>query len=517
MSYPRYHRLVKINVKLILLSAGMVFLSVTFLSTIVLWQYQTILLEKTFDVCRNLSVNISSAAREELLINEIYDATGTSVANLFPRTETGVTTSQIGGLLTTYVVNVDGLIVAHSRPDLAGSQPPVDDLEYFKKITELNLSERLEKNRPVLRFAYPIFVEYQDRRLRVGTGVFEFDRQEIYRPVYAVRTTILFATFGLILISIAITYVLSRRISRPIEDLARATSRIAAGQFGTQVAIQSSDEIGQLADTFNRMSASLQEIQQLRIQQATMGRELEIARNIQLSLLPANGDQGSYSFHGFMRSADDVGGDTYDCIRLKSRQKDYWWFLIGDVSGHGLPAGLITLMAQTAIHTLKELHPELNPDEALAAINRVLYENIRRLGQSKYMTASLFRADSAGGFSVSGLHLDPIIYRARQRKVDIIPSTGMWLGVEPDIARDLKLTRFKLGKGDVLFLHTDGIVESRNRSRELFADERLIEIIEKNGNRPLHELEARILDALARFSEGYPQEDDITFAMIRKN
>ena len=502
MSYQRYHRLVGINIKMTLLAAGMVFLSVTLLSSIVFWQYQSILLEKTFEVCRNLSVNISSAAREELLVDEIYDATTTSVANLFPDPGDREQ-NRISGLLNSYVINVDGLIVAHTHPEMVGNHPPRPYLKTFERITELHLSELYSGDDAVLQFAYPIFVDYRDRRLRVGTGVFEFDRAAIYAPIYTVRNTILLATAVLLLISILITYVLSRRLSRPVVDLVAATSRIAAGEFGTQVKIQSSDEIGQLADTFNKMSANLQEIQQLRIQQATMGREMEIARDIQLSLLPVNGDQGTYSFHGFMRSADDVGGDFYDCIRLKSRQKEYWWFLIGDVSGHGLPAGLITLMAQTAVHTLKELHPELRPEEAMAVINRVLYDNILRLGQRKYMTATLYRADAKGALSMAGLHLDTLIYRARTRTVDIIPSRGMWLGIEEDIRKDLKNTSFKLNKGDVLFLYTDGIIESRQANGNgLFEERPIVEILAKYGDRPLPELEGRIMERLAKFTRG---------------
>lgn len=503
---------------MILLSAGMVFLSVTLLSSIVLWQYQTVLLEKTFEVCRNLSVNISGTAREELLTNDIYEATRKNIANLFPaaRTETA-TRRHIKGLLNSYVINVDGRIVAHSRPELEGTRPDAGDLQYYEGLTELRVRELSLKGRRVLRFAYPIFVKYRAELIRVGTGVFEFDREAVYEPVFAVRRTILYATVGLLILSIAITYVLSRRLSRPIEDLARASAKIAAGEFGTQVTISSSDEIGQLADSFNKMSLNLREIQALREREAAVGREMEIARDIQLSLLPADGEFGAYSFQGYMRSADEVGGDYYDCLRLKAKRKEYWWFLIGDVSGHGLPAGLITLMAQTAIHTVKQLHPELGPDQALAAINRVLYENIRRLGQRKYMTASIYRADATGAVSSAGLHLDTMIYRAKKKKVDIIPSKGMWLGVEPEIGRDLKKVAFRLARDDVLFLYTDGIVESRDPAGELFGEGRIVEILQKHGHRPLPELQKRILGGFEKFTRDEPPQDDVTFALIRKN
>ena len=508
-----------------LLTSAVVCVTILFLSTIALDRFQSVVLEKTLDVCRNLSANIANVAREELLINEIFDATRTAVRQLH-RAERpdGQEQQVVSGLLNSYVINVDGRIVAHTDESSVGGEASVLDAAKYRAIDRLTHRELTLGGIPVLRFAYPIFIYYRDKPIRVGTGVFEFDRREIYRPIAEMRARTIQAAVVLLLAALLVSFGLAVRLSRPIASLADAVEQVAQGDLGIQVDIRTGGEIGQLAAHFNDMSSRLQEAEvhrqeneRIKLQQAGITRELEIAKGIQLAVLPRDGQVGPYRFMGFMQTADEVGGDYYDCMEVKHGKKSHYWFFVGDVSGHGLQSGLTMLMAQTAIQAALELRPDLTPAESVSAVNRVLYANINRLRERKYMTASFFRADERGRFLTAGLHQDILVYRGRTKEVERIPSDGMWLGVEADIEAITADSSFKLGAGDILFLFTDGVTEAVNAESEMFGDERLVAIIERYGHLDLETLKNNLLDDLYGHMGAIPTRDDITFAMVRRD
>ena len=520
----RMRRGFSIKWRIMLLTSGVVFITVAFLSTIALDRFQTVVLEKTLDVCRNLSANIANVAREELLINEIFDATRTAVRQLH-RTERpdGQEQHVVTGLLNSYVISIDSRIVAHTDEAKIGTEALRADAARYRATGRLTHQEITLDGIPVVRFAYPIFIYYQGKPIRVGTGVFEFDRREMDRPIAEMRSRIILAALILLLAALLVSFGLSMRLTRPIASLAAAVEQVAEGDLGIQVDIRTGGEIGQLAAHFNDMSSKLaeaeihrQEHERVKLQQAGITRELEIAKGIQLAVLPRDGLFGPYTFIGYMQTAEEVGGDYYDCIEVKHGKKSHYWFFVGDVSGHGLQSGLTMLMAQTAIQSALELRPDLTPAQSVTAVNRVLYANINRLKERKYMTASFFRADESGRFLTAGLHQDILVYRARRKVVERIPSDGMWLGVEEDIESVTKDSSFKLGAGDVLFLFTDGITEAVNATGDMFGDERLIEVIERYGHLDVQTLKNNLLDDLYGHMGTVPTRDDITFAVIRR-
>src|SRR5207248_636568 len=125
-----------------------------------------------------------------------------------------------------------------------------------------------------------------------------------------------------------------------------------------------------------------------------------------------------------------VGGDYYDVLPTA----DGAWIAIGDVAGHGLPAGIIMLTVQSAVAALTDAKPQAGPRDILTVLNRVIYANIQhRLMIRDYVTLSLIRFFRDGRLVVAGAHEDIIIYRAAQRQCDILPTPGTWIGVINDI------------------------------------------------------------------------------------
>lgn len=185
---------------------------------------------------------------------------------------------------------------------------------------------------------------------------------------------------------------------------------------------------------------------------------------------------------------------------------------IGDVSGHGVESGLIMMMAQTAIQAIVQQKKMLNPSEVLNEANRVIKENIARLGTDRYMTMMLFRLED-NYLVVSGKHMDLMIYRAQEKKVEMIPTTGSWLGIVDNLGDVLEDHRVPMSAGDIVLLYTDGITEARNQSDELFGEERLIKLLESNAKLPLRQLGTEIFSKVADFEK--VQSDDMTLLLLK--
>ena len=235
--------------------------------------------------------------------------------------------------------------------------------------------------------------------------------------------------------------------------------------------------------------------------------EMELATRIQTALVPAKPLLHGCDVAASMFPAEIVGGDYYDVINVG----DYDWVLIGDVSGHGVPAGLIMMMCQTAVQTELQAHPDLAPNVLLGRINCTLVENMRRLGEQKYMTLTAIRRDPDGTFHFAGLHQDLFIRRASTQKVECIPSTGTWVGLMHNIEDQLPIQQFQLESGDVLLLYTDGITEAKH-NEELLNNAGLIALLEQSDGKTAED----ILEDILQPMECYEIDDDVSVIVIRQ-
>ncbi len=245
--------------------------------------------------------------------------------------------------------------------------------------------------------------------------------------------------------------------------------------------------------------------------------EIQLAKKIQTVLLPETPAIPGYNLSTYMRPAEDTGGDYYDIINTGGMD----WIVIGDVSGHGVPAGLIMMMAQTAINTVIRDRPDLTPSEVLIKVNRTLYRNIRKLGGEKFMTLSAFAAHREGKFVFSGLHQDIMIYRKNRAEVELIETNGMWLGMVDELSDTLADSAFEIGIGDIMLLYTDGVINAREKDTvkekskhesPIFGEGRLKNIFTAAGSAPISEIKTRILEELER----YVCNDDITIVIIQR-
>lgn len=241
--------------------------------------------------------------------------------------------------------------------------------------------------------------------------------------------------------------------------------------------------------------------------EAKLRTEMNIAADIQRVLLPDDPKIEGFEITPYMKPADDVGGDYYDVINTDKKD----WVVIGDVSGHGVPAGLIMMMVQTAIQTVVRKYPDMRPSEMLNAVNETVKYNIGKMKNDKYMTITVFSFEKDGNALYSGLHQNLIIYRASTDEVEEVPSAGIWLSAW-DMGQKNVDSNLKLNSGDILFLYTDGITEAKDKNKKMFSEERLVKLIKETSLQSTEKMRDRVLEELKE----YRTDDDVTMLILKK-
>ena len=319
---------------------------------------------------------------------------------------------------------------------------------------------------------------------------------------------------GVLVLSVLLAWIVARGVSRNVERLQDASRRVADGDLETRVEVRSHDELGALGRTFNRMIGELARARSALSEQARMSRELEIAATIQQSLLPSEPRHPEFEFAGRMIPADEVGGDFYDVLR--ERGGEAMWLTIGDVSSHGLGAGLVMLMTQSAFAAQFRADPAASPDGVLRGVNDLLCENVgERLKENKYVTAQLLNYRGAGRFVCAGAHEWPVAFRAETAECETIETPGPWLGIDPDL-QDVPLIEIHLEVGDILCLYSDGVTEARNQAGELFDVPRLRRVLGAAAQScsSLDEVADRVLAAVSEHAA--QRDDDWTLLLVRR-
>lgn len=240
--------------------------------------------------------------------------------------------------------------------------------------------------------------------------------------------------------------------------------------------------------------------------------EIDVAKNIQISFLPSNLNIPGYDVKTYIKSASEIGGDFFDLIKGRD---DKYWLTIGDVSGHGVTAGLIMMMLQMCNLNNILINPDIMPDELIILANKTINYNLKnRLKLDQFVTSCFLKFDNDGFFNFSGAHEKILIYRAKSKKVEEIKTTGMWLAVVDDISNFITLNNFKLEKNDAALFYTDGVTEITNELKDLYGLERLESIFEKNGDFDAETILNNIINDINVFKN--IQRDDITLVILKK-
>ena len=301
-------------------------------------------------------------------------------------------------------------------------------------------------------------------------------------------------------------YILIKRVI--INNLKRVNSslgRITGGDLNVTVDVRANEEFASLSDDINSTVATLKRY--IAEAAARIDKELEYAKQIQLSALPTNFPSGEeYNIFAQMIAAKEVGGDFYDFYKLNDNTVA---FLVADVSGKGIPAAMFMMTAKTILKDLAESGMPVN--EIFTKANQKLCENNE---SGMFVTAWMGILDIPSGklkFANAG-HNPPLLKRADGEFEYLKTRAGLVLaGMEGVRYREGEIT---LCNGDRLFLYTDGVPEATNVDNQLYGEERLLSFMNNNLDLDAKELLPNLKTNIDGFAQKAPQFDDITMLMF---
>jgi len=264
-----------------------------------------------------------------------------------------------------------------------------------------------------------------------------------------------------------------------------------------------------LEETVRELEASREVIRLKTLEERKKGEEeLALAQQTQESLLPRCLPQfQNYRIHAFNHPTRYVGGDFYDFLQLASGE---WMGVLADVSGKGMSAALLSSMVLGALSM--EFHSGTPPQEVLNRVNRLLCEKSLPY---QFVTLFLFILSPNGdGQFINAGHNPAYLFRAATGKIEQLVSDLYVLGMFDFVTYES--CPLHLCEGDLLLVYSDGLTDAQNQQEEMFGEERLLNLIQQEAPSGSDALERKLLKSIEEFTQGMPQTDDITFAVVEK-
>ncbi len=335
--------------------------------------------------------------------------------------------------------------------------------------------------------------------------------RDVFRKTTQMSLILLSVTLLGLLILFVLCVVTIRRLTRPLSDFSESAISIAGGNFNNKLPeIGSRDEMWKLRESFSAMQSSLvQRIEDLKNATAARERidsELNIARNIQLSMLPRGfGGTDDILIKAVMHPAKEVGGDLYDYFEKDGRL----YFCIGDVSGKGVPASMIMAITRSAFRYVAGLLSE--PHRIMKEINDSLAENNEN---NLFVTLFIGVLDLESGELkyCNGGHTPMYLVRSDGSVSTLEQEKNIAVGIFGGY--EFKGQSVTVERGATMFMYTDGVTEAENTALELYGDERLGNALLGAGSNVPGCLVDTVISDMAGYAAGAEQNDDVTVLAI---
>lgn len=392
-------------------------------------------------------------------------------------------------------------------------------------------------NGKYLKIATPLIDKHKEV---TGAALIYLSTENIQDLLIHQGLFVVLITSGILMIGFIVTYLLSTQLTKPVRNLQSAAVSLAKGEWNQKLPTQRQDELGDLARTFSNMAGQLKTMfdelekrvaertvsltqaneeiknlnKKLKAENLRMSAELEVTQRLQKMLLPKEQELKTIptlEIAGYMQPAEEVGGDYYDVLQQNGRVK----IGIGDVTGHGLESSVLMLMVQTAVRTLL-VHNETDPGRFLNTLNRIIYDNVKRMGSDKNLTLCL--VDYEGDhLYLTGQHEEMIIIRndgsiSRYDTVDL----GFPIGLEQDITQFVAEIKIDIAPGEVVVLYTDGITEAENDEKELYGIDRLCDVVRSHFQASAQVIRQAIIENVLQHIDKHTIYDDITLLVIKR-
>ena len=406
------------------------------------------------------------------------------------------------------IVDASNVFLAHTdiREVVAGSRLKIDAVMDYRRL--LREGELLAFVGDTITLAIPI----KENGVLLGRLALGASSKQIAEARNHSITAIASVTAIMLLIGIPLTMVVVNRKLRPISIISRQLQQMDLEQLTIDLPIRTRNEFGYLAETLRYMTARVRESKEQALENERVTRELEIAREIQASILPLQFPRSQcFESAGAYISAKQVGGDYYDFIDLDDR---HLGILIADVSGKSLPGMLVMLLTRDIVKNTARSTSD--PAELLKRVNSELVPNIRK---GMFVTMAFASLDTTTGeFAFACAGHNPLIWLSRRTgKAELVKTNGYPLGLMPPelFNRRLERRQIMLEAGDVLVQYTDGVNEARSRDGQEYGLDRIVESVTSNRNLPPAELVERTMQAQKAFVGAEPQFDDITLIVLK--
>ena len=345
---------------------------------------------------------------------------------------------------------------------------------------------------------------------------FFFPQDELMAHLNALNRKGIFLAICGVTLLVLMVWLIAGTITHPLKTLSTAARQMATGDLEVSVpGLQRGGEVGVLADSLKYMRDSLKtHIRELLDTTAAKQRiegELNVAREIQMGLLPKIfppfPDIPGFDLFALLTPAREVGGDLYDFYRIDDA---HICFVVGDVSGKGVPASLFMAVTMTLIKMTAA--KGYGPNQILREVNDQL---------SRDNEASMFVTLFCGILNIrsgelcyaNGGHNPPLLLRRQQPPTFLEGTDGVLLGAMENL--DYEMKRIVLQPGDGLFLYSDGVTEAMDENERLYSEERLCKVLANTDDQPSKRLIERVMQSVLNFAGSAPQTDDITMMMIR--
>ena len=319
---------------------------------------------------------------------------------------------------------------------------------------------------------------------------------------------IVFMTIGILVIFFFTSHAIRHAI-KPLAFLSKSAHQVAHGDFTTPLpTFKHNDEVAYLRDSFDTMQQSLtqyvEELKTTTAAKALMQSELNVARNIQMSMLPktfpAFPNRKDIDLYATLTPAKAVGGDLYDFFIRDEKL----FFCIGDVSGKGVPASLVMAVSRTLFRNIAAHTSE--PHRIVETMNINICE-----GNDNCMFVTLF-------VGVLDLPTGHLCYCNAGHDAPFVQGTqtdcksNLPIGVDPDL--NYSDQELNMVPGSMLFLYTDGLTEAENASHKLFGKERVAAVVSTFTGSP-QQLVETMTDAVLQFAGETEQHDDLTLFALQ--
>jgi serine phosphatase RsbU (regulator of sigma subunit) len=238
-------------------------------------------------------------------------------------------------------------------------------------------------------------------------------------------------------------------------------------------------------------------------------RELEIAKNIQLSLLPTHIPQVSgIQLGGICIPAKEVGGDYYDFLLHDDGRLD---LVIADVSGHNVGAAVIMAETRTMIRSRRGQFN--NPREILYELNQFFYDDLTRAELFVTLFYLQYQPDTRQITFASAGHSPSLLWQEKVQQCLRLDPEGLIIGVKKEFPYEQE--SLMLNDGDILLLYTDGVIEAENSQNELFGEDRLTKLLKENCHLPPQEMINHIIEQVRLFSGHHNFQDDVSLVVMQ--